>query len=117
MAVLTINNANMPSPSKLIVTLTDIGSPPERNLAGDMVRDSLGVKRTLALSWSKLTSNELTELLSAVSGIFFFATYCDPVLGCDASREFFCLERSMGVFKMENGVPVWTDVNMKWTER
>ena len=49
--------------------------------------------------------------------VFFSATYPDPELGTARTANFRCAERSSGVLLVRGGEPVWTDVEMTWTEK
>ena len=117
MAVLTVNGAEMPSPSELRVKIFDVGSSGERTASGRLAVDRVAVKRALTLRWAALSTEEMSRLLGAVgASVFFEAEYPDPEVG---SRAMICRceERTAGVLRMENGAPVWKNIEMTWTER
>lgn len=117
MAMLTINSLAMPAPSALKAAVFDVSSGAERNAAGEAVVDRVAAKRRLELTWNHLSGDELAVLLGAVGAeAFFTASYPDP-LGGVRSASFYCGDRVMGVLRMENGEPVWTNVEMTWIEK
>lgn len=117
MAVLTIDGAAAPSPSTLKVSVFEVGSSQARSASGRLVVDCVAVKRRLTLGWAHLTPTELGGLLGAVSGAFFTATYPDPQTMAPRTMICLCSESSMGVLRVQDGAPVWTDVQMEWIEQ
>ena len=117
MAVLTVNGAEMPSPSGMRVEIFDVGSSGERSASGRLVVDRVAVKRRLKLKWACLTPAQLGLLLGAVGqGAFFEAGYPDPETG-PAAMTCACSDRTAGVMMIRNDQPVWTNVEMEWIER
>ena len=53
--MLTINGAEMPSPSEMTVTLADRGETSAINALGQRVADRMAVKRVVHLTWALLT--------------------------------------------------------------
>jgi len=118
MAMLKINGADMPAPSQMKVTIFDVSSAQERSAAGEIVMDRVAVKRRLDLSWASLRGSELAVILNAVTQEpFFEASYPDPATGDMRSMNCLCGERTTGVLRMEGGAPLWTNVEMTWTEK
>lgn len=118
MSMLTVNGAAMPAPSAMKVEIFDVSSGVSRNAAGGAVVDRMGVKRRLNLKWSHLTGDQLSALLNATAGSCFFeVAYPDPVDGGMRSMRCHCGDRAAGMLRMEDGEPIWTDVEMIWTER
>jgi len=118
MAVLKINGIVMPTPSTMKVNIFDVSATADRSASGKMIIDRVGTKRKLELSWAHLTASELSKLLSAVGDrTFFTAAYPDPQTGGLRAMSCYCGDRATGVLRMEDGAPVWTDVEMNWIER
>ena len=118
MAVIRINGAAMPTPSTMKVNIFDVSATADRSASGKMIIDRVGTKRKLELTWAHLTADELSRLLSAVGEeTFFTAAYPDPQTGGVRTMSCYCGDRATGVLRMENGSPVWTDVEMNWIER
>lgn len=115
--MLKINGVDAPSPSALRVAIEDVSAACERSASGDAVRDFTGSRRRLKLRWAHLTGAQLSALLQAVDACFFDATYPDPQAGATATIRCWCGGRSMGVLRVEDGAPIWTDVEMEWIER
>lgn len=118
MAMLKVNGADMPPPSAMKVTIFDVSSAVERNASGNAVVDRVAVKRRLDLKWAHLGADNLQLLLQAIGGNgFFTASYPDPQTGSARTMECYCGDRATGVLRMVDGVPLWTNVEMTWTER
>lgn len=116
MAMLTVNGQAVPSPSQMKVAVFEALGGVNRNAAGNAVMDLSAVKRRLELGWAHMSGEALAALLTAMNG-FFEAVYPDPQTGEMRSMTCYCGERTSGVLRMQDGVPLWTDVKMTWTER
>lgn len=118
MAVLLVNQAAVPSPSELTVSVFEAAGTVDRNANGGAVIDRVAVKRRLELVWAHLSPAELAALLTAIGGESFFeATYPDPVTGGNRTMTCYAEERTAAVLRLENGAPVWRDLKMRWIER
>lgn len=118
MAMLKINGVEMPAPSAMKVQIFDVSATADRSASGRMIIDRVGTKRKLELSWAHLTGAQLASLLSAVNQkTFFTAAYPDPQTGGVRAMVCYCGDRTTGVLRMEDGKPVWTDIEMNWIER
>lgn len=118
MAMLWVNGEAVDAPSEMKVTIFDVSSGVRYNAAGNAVLDRTGVKRALALSWARMSGESLAALLKKVgTGGFFEAVYPDPESGEARVMHCYCSDRVAGILRMENGAPVWTNVEMTWTER
>ena len=115
--MLKINGGAIPSPSALSVSLEDPSAAAERSASGRAVKDFLPGKRRLRLRWAHLSPAQLSALLQAVDACFFDAAFPDPATGGEATARCWCAGRSMGVLRMRDGAPVWTDIEMEWMER
>ena len=116
--MLTINGANVASPSAFSVNVEDRGDFSACNVLGQRLADRLAVKQVIDVEWALLSAAEMAAIMDAVSeNVFFSVTYPDPVTG--AVNEAVCraMERSARVHRMEDGTAVWTDVRMRWEER
>lgn len=116
--MLTINGAQIASPSALSVSIEDRGDFSACNVLGERLADRLAVKRMIDAEWALLGDAEMEALMAAVCGnVFFTVGYPDP--GTGGMREAVCraVERSARVHRMENGAAVWTDVRMRWEEQ
>ena len=115
--MLKVNGVKVASPSELRVRIFDVGAEPERTANGGLTADRVAVKRALSLRWAALSTAQMGALLGAVGEPFFSATYFDPVTGAERTMDCRCGEKSSGVLIMRNGEPVWSDVEMEWTEK
>ena len=116
MAMLTVNGQAVPPPSRLTAAVFDAAGGVSRHAAGNAGRDVSALKRRLELSWAYMAGGDLAALLAAMNG-FFEVVYPEPQTGDARSMTCYCGERTSGVLRMQNGVPLWTDVKMTWTER
>lgn len=115
--MLKVNGIAVASPSEMQVRIFDVGSQPERSADGGLVIDRVAVKRALKLKWPALSAAQMGALLSAVSDGFFTVTCFDPLTAAEREMVCRCGERSAGVLCMRDGAPVWSGVEMEWTER
>lgn len=83
MALLKINNTDLPAPTVLQPGLQDLDSEDGtgRNQFGTMFRDRVAVKRTVHCEWGILSKDEMADLLSAMSPASFSLIYPDPQEG------------------------------------
>lgn len=78
---LKLNGVAVAAPLPYNVIINDLDAESGRNARGDMIRDRIGVKRSIPLEWGILTRQEAAQILNAVSGVFFQVEYDDPQLG------------------------------------
>lgn len=83
MALLKIENTNLPTPTVLQPGIQDLDSEEGtgRNQSGTMFRDRVAVKRTVHCEWGILNKTEMAGLLQAMSPASFSLTYPDPQEG------------------------------------
>lgn len=116
MGMLMVNKMAISAPTGLKVTVFDVGAEVSRNAAGNAVMDICAEKRKLDLQWAHMDGAALSALLEAMNG-FFEVDYPDPLSGGQRTMFCYCSERTVGILRMVDGEPVWTDVKMVWTER
>lgn len=63
----TWNLTDLKTPAAFNVSLSDLTASEQRSASGLVVRDRIGTKRTLSLSYNALTDRELRTILQAVS--------------------------------------------------
>ena len=116
--MLMVNGAAVPAPSEIKVEIENISSGIRRSASGYAMLDRMGKKRVLMLRWAGMSAAELADLMERVgAGGFFEACYPDPESGNMRTMTCCAGDRSTGMLRMENGVPIWKNVEMKWTER
>lgn len=82
MGLLKIGDANLPAPTVIQPTLTDLDSEATgRNQLGTMFRDRIAVKRKVHCEWGVLSKAEMSSLLAAMAPQSFTLTYPDPQAG------------------------------------
>ena len=82
----TWNLTDLKTPAAFNVSLSDLTASEQRSASGLVVRDRIGTKRTLSLSYNALTDRELRTILQAVSPLYVYITYPDPLEG-EATRQ------------------------------
>jgi hypothetical protein len=106
----------MPTPSDFQVGIMDI-SKAERNAIGYMIIERIATKRKLSISYAYLTSQQMTQVLQAVSGTSYPVNYLDPQTGSFRTATFYCGDRNMGMISYVNGVPYYKDIKFDLIER
>ena len=109
MALIKINGVAIPTPSSYSANIIDLSNA-ERNALGDMIIERIATKRKLELSWRKLNSSELSEILKAVNPVLFKVEYVDPLENKTKTGVFYCGDRKCNMMSYINSVPVYTDV-------
>lgn len=109
----------LPTPSELKWSLSDLDADGSgRNQNGDMFRDRVAVKRKLECTWPPLLANEMSELLNAVSDIFFELTYPDAMTGSNRTMTCYVGDRSSPIMRPEtDGAWRWGSLSMNFVER
>lgn len=112
-----INGNDIPTPSKEYVVLYPVQSKDDKNAAGQTVRDRIATKRRIECEWAYLSRTDMASLLNAISDVFFTVYYYDPydnawkTITCETN------ERSIGVYQITSGLPVWTNTKITFTEQ
>lgn len=116
MSLIKINGVEMPPPASLQVGIQDL-SKAERNARGTMIIERIATKRKIELSWAYLAPDQLSQLLTAVSAVFFSATYTDPQTNVEQTGTFYCGDRNAGVLDCINGNMRYKDIKFSLIER
>lgn len=103
-------------PKSMSVNLSDVDGETHRNLAGNMIRDRIAVKRKIELEWGPLKQSEIQVLLNAVSSVFFDVTYIDPQLGL-TTKNMYVGDRTAPVYLIINNEAKWNGLKMNFIER
>lgn len=116
--LISINGASVPAPDTYEVTISDLDASANRSGNGTLFRDRIAVKRTINLSWTSLTSSELSSLLQAVSSVFFTVIYRDPQLNSVNTGTFYVSDRTQAVaIKQSDGSYRWGNISFSLVER
>ena len=115
MALIRINDTTIPTPSSYDIGVQDI-SKATRNALGNMIIERINTKVKINLSWKSLTPLEQTSVLFAVSGTSFEVEYLDPRTDTILSKEFYCGDRSTGLYSHVDNKPVWREVSFNLVE-
>ena len=116
--LISISGTEIPSPDTYEVTISDLDASANRSGNGTLFRDRIAVKRTINLGWLFLSAEELRQVLTAVSPVFFVVTYLDPELDTLKSSSFYVSDRNQGVaMKQPDGSYKWANVSFSLVER
>jgi hypothetical protein len=116
MALVNIGGVDLPAPASYNVTITDI-TKNDRNAAGTMIIERIATKRAIQLGWNYLSGDDYSNVLNAVTNVFFTVTYFDPQNNTNQTGTFYCSDRQAGMIQFTNGVPSWSNVQFTLTER
>jgi hypothetical protein len=105
-----------PQPSKMSISIMDISNA-ERNLAGDMLIDRITTKRKISLSWAQLTNAQIPVILQKVNPVFFSVSYPDPYTGTIQTKTFYVGDRTMPVYRYNNGAILWEGLSLDLIEK
>lgn len=119
MALLKINNTDMPVPTVLQPSIQDLDSEDGtgRNQSGEMFRDRIAIKRKVHCEWGPLTKVEMKTLLSAMSGVSFSLTYPDPLEGSLKTITAYVGDRSVPMLMpLSNDNWMWAGLSADFIE-
>jgi hypothetical protein len=114
--MIKINGVEIPTPSDYQVDIMDL-SKAERNARGTMIIERITTKRKLELTWKYLSKEDLSNLLSKLTSVFFTVTYIDPQTGGTISGTFYVGDRSAGAMDYIKGNIRWKDIKFSLIER
>ncbi len=118
--IIKIDGVTIPrNPSEFSVDVMDIddGSTTARTVDGTLHRDRIAVKRKINMRWNALTWDVLSQLLEAVSPVFFEVYYPDPMTGQYETKTFYVGDRQAPVAILRNGTIIWEGLTMNFIER
>jgi hypothetical protein len=109
MALINIGGSDLPTP-------TDYKA--DRNTNGTMIIERIraGVRK-IELSWTYLTAAQLSQVLNAVSPVFFTVTYMDPIDNANRTGTFYSGDRNCGMIDFKAGVPRYKDIKFNLIEK
>lgn len=114
--MIKINGVAIATPKTYEVTVSDLDGNSDRNANGQLIRDRIAVKRKINLEWAPLTQAESSELLNAVSDVFFTVEFPDPQLGM-ISKTMYVGDRTTPAYSYVDGVIKWSGLKMNFIER
>lgn len=117
MSILTINTFSAPAPTTLQVALEDAQLSVHTTLSGKTHISRAASKRRISVFWAYMTPANLKNLLTQVtSSSTFTLTFPDPLTGKSTAVTAYSTQRSVGLYRMQNNTPVWTNVEMTFME-
>lgn len=79
--MLKLNGVAVAAPLPYEVNIQDVDGKTERNANARIMRDRIGVKRSITLAWGVLTKEEAKQILTAANAVEFPVEYDDPEQG------------------------------------
>ena len=119
MALLKINNTDLPAPTVLQPGLQDLDSEDGtgRNQVGTMFRDRVAVKRKVHCEWGILSKAEMAALLTAMSPASFELTYPDPQEGALKKITAYVGDRTPAICSIISDTDwMWTGLSVDFVE-
>ncbi|EHG13774.1 hypothetical protein HMPREF9682_00764 [Streptococcus intermedius F0395] len=116
MSNLLLNGVAVVAPKSFQVGIQDVDGETGRNANGDMVRDRITTKRKLECEWGQLTQAEISQILNAVSGVFFSVSYPDPING-QTTGTFYVGDRTSPAYTFTNKFKPWSGLKFNLIER
>lgn len=117
LAILTVNGAEIPAPATLSVYMEDAGGVTQRSVSGALLVSRAAVKRRIEAYWAYLTGEKLRLLLeSALQTTPVTVAYPDPVTGQTQQMPAHCTLNRMDMKRFQGENPVWTGIQMTFTE-
>lgn len=114
--MISINGVKVATPKTYEPTISDLDGESNRNANGDLIRDRIAVKRKLNLEWGLLTQSEMSQILNAVSRVFFTVTFPDPQLGM-VTKTMYVGDRTAPAYQYINGEVKWQGLKMNFIEK
>jgi len=116
MALIKVNGVTLPTPSEMSIGKMDI-TKAERNVNGLMIIEKIASKTKLEFTWTFLTSEQVSALLTVVSSVFFNVSYPDPQTNSIKTGSFYVGDRTMGMLDYFNDEARYKDFAMNFIER
>lgn len=113
--MLKVNGVDIPTPSEFTVGVQDI-SQAERVASGRIVIDRIATKIKLNMSWKYIPASALATLLTQIDNVYFDVEYLDPRTNTRQTREFYVGDRTVGMYKYNNGNPIYIDIGFNFIE-
>lgn len=114
--MLIINGADVATPAKMSVSISDVDGETGRNANGTLVRDRISVKRKIECEWGMLTQGETQQILNAVSSVFFSVKFIDPLEGT-TTKTMYVGDRSAPVYSFNEKFKPWSGLKMNFIEQ
>lgn len=118
--VFKINGQDLPvKPKSLEVGVIDLDDEEttKRTVNGTLVRNRITQKRQIDIEFAVLTWSQLSRIFNLIKNTFFTVTYPDPLSGTYETRTFYCSERKAKAIMEKNGILLWNDVKLTFTEK
>ena len=116
MSLLQINGVDLPTPSDYNIGVQDI-TMTQRNANGTTLIERIATKKKISITYKVLNATALSQILTAVSSIFYDLTYLDPITNTYVTGSFYNGDRDMGMITFIDSVPIYKDLSFEFVER
>lgn len=117
MSILTINTLSLPAPTTLSVQVDDALLNVQTTLSGQSHISRAAAKRRISAHWAHMSPDDLKTLLTEVTkDPTFTLSFPDPLTGSMLTITAYTQQKSVGLHRMQHGVPVWTNIEMTFAE-
>ena len=114
--MLKVDGVELPTPTSYTPDFEEL-SKAERNALGTMIKEVIGYKYKLNVTWKKLTQEELTKLMNIKRKNSFILEFIDMDTGMPNTGEFYAGTPSANAMEYKNGkVEHWLDIKMNFIE-
>lgn len=113
--MLKVNGVEMPTPSGMTPMVYDI-TEAERDSTGTMHIDLIATKYKLECTWSYLTQEDMSKILSAIKSITFSITFIDPESGSEKTVSVYKGDRSIPILRVIDGENTYKDFKVNFVE-
>lgn len=112
----SVDGKTVRCPTSFVWNLQDI-SAPDAGRTEDTVMQKMrvGQARSISLSWSYLTTDEISVILTAFNPEYISVTYLDPMVGGSRTSEFYVGDRSAPMYNAT--LDLWENVSFNIIER
>lgn len=115
--MLTIQNFTPPAPSSLHVQIEDARFSAQQTLSGLTHVSRAACKRRVSIRWAHMSAAQLQTLLETVTAQpLITLSFPDPLTGEALTINCYSLDRRIGLKRMKDNLPVWTDIEMTFVE-
>lgn len=118
--LLMIDGTAIKNPSEMTVGIQDLDyeAGTGRNQAGEMFRDRVAVKRKLTCKWNVLNRDQLKDLLTAMTPVFFQVTYYDPLTDAQRTMTAYVGDRTAPIYCFDpSGKAIYRSLSANFIEK
>lgn len=118
MALLEINGAVIPAPSKCSIGIADQDIDSDTDANAELHRNRVAVKRQIQNEWGPLSWSEISTILTSIQDVFFNVKYPDPQTGKFETKRMYVGNRTSPVAVLnDDGSITWQGLTADFIEK